>query len=118
MHRVFTFLLLLVFAATAGTAAPTEKPVAVAVCEFRSYYPKVKREMADRVIANLSKDPRLVLLDRGEFDRVLAEQALDLSREIDPGTAALVGRLTGASIIVTGILSTIQPDESYTLRVR
>lgn len=121
MRRVLSSLLFGWFAAATGVAAPAvaaDRPVTMAVAVFRSYYPRVKRELADRVVANLSKDPRLVLLDRAELDRVLTEQALDLSRDIDPGTAALVGRLTGAGIIITGILSQVQPDESYTLRVR
>src|SRR5689334_21114755 len=101
MPRFFLLPLLLATAAAVAAPAPADKPVSVAVCEFRSYYPRAKREFADRVIANLSEDPRLVVLDRAELNRVLTEQALDLSRDIDPGTAALVGRLTGAGVIVT-----------------
>jgi hypothetical protein len=118
MERVLLMAVLLPLSMAVGAVAPPAKPVTVAVGEFRSYYSRVKREFADRIIADLAKDPRISVLDRGQLDKVLAEQALDLSRDLDPGTAALVGRLTGAAIIVTGILSTVQPDETYSLRVR
>jgi len=52
------------------------------------------------------------------LDKVLAEQAIDLSHEIDPRTAARVGQLTGANAIITGILGTVKADGSYSVRVR
>jgi hypothetical protein len=114
--RVHLAVLFMLSSAPAWAAAA--EPINVAVCDFRSFRPRAKREFADMIIGSLSKDPRIVALDRGQLDKLLAEQAIDLARDLDPGTAAQVGRLTGAAAIVTGVDSGVQPDESFTVIVR
>lgn len=116
--KILAFSWLAMCALAPAVTAVESEPITVAVCDFRSNRPRAKREFADMMIADLAKDPRIVPLDRGQLDRLLAEQALDLSREVDPGTAAQVGRLMGAAVIVTGVDSGLQPDESFTVQVR
>ncbi len=82
--------------------AAASEPLSVAVFDFRGVHPAQAREATDLIISGLSADPRVVVFDRGQLNKVLAEQALDLSREMDPGTAVQVGRLTGAAVVVTG----------------
>ncbi len=102
----------------AHARAAAVDPIQVAVCDFRGWRARANREFADLVIENLAKDPRIVALDRGELDKVFAEKALDLSRDIDPGTAAVIGRLAGAAVIVTGTVSNGTAEGSFTLRAR
>jgi hypothetical protein len=43
-----------------------------------------------------------VIIDRTELDRVRAEQQFGASGEVDDSTAARIGHIAGASIIITG----------------
>jgi hypothetical protein len=52
--------------------------------------------------ANLSAEPQLITVERAELEKVLGEQELGLSGTVSPDTAAKVGRLTGAKVLVTG----------------
>ncbi len=115
--RVHAFFLLML-AQVASTWAAGADPIKIAVFGFRSYYPRAKREITDLVMTSLSKNARVLVLERDQLDKVLAEQVIDLSREIDPRTAARVGQLTGADVIITGLLGTVKADGSYAVRVR
>lgn len=112
------FILILMLSHATLTWAAAAEPIKIAVFGFRSYYPRAKREITDLVTANLSKNSRVVVLERDQLDRILVEQAIDLSREIDPHTAARVGQLTGADVIITGLLGTVKADGTYVVRVR
>jgi hypothetical protein len=43
-----------------------------------------------------------VIIDRSELDRIRAEQQFGLSGEVDDSTAAEIGHIAGASIVITG----------------
>ena len=43
-----------------------------------------------------------VIIDRSELDRIRAEQQFGLSGEVDDSTAARIGQIAGASIVITG----------------
>ncbi|HEY7870048.1 MAG TPA: CsgG/HfaB family protein, partial [Methylomirabilota bacterium] len=47
-------------------------------------------------------EPGLVMVQRAELDKVFAEKELGLSGTVSPETAARIGHLTGAKVIVTG----------------
>ena len=51
---------------------------------------------------NMSAEPNLVLVERAELEKALGEQELGLSGTISPESAAKVGQLTGAKVIITG----------------
>jgi hypothetical protein len=99
---------------------PTPGAVTVAVLPFSSqHYGQQKREATAHIIAELSKDRRLALVERADLDKILAEQALDLSRELDAGTAARLGQLSGASAIITGrIMARTQDGGHYRIEAR
>ncbi len=117
-----------VFTAFASSTAPGVPPnmpsapgaVTVAVLPFSAtYYGNQKRETTVHVISELSKDQRLALVERADLDKILAEQALDLSRELDAGTAARLGQLSGASVIVTGrIMARTEEGGRYHIEAR
>jgi hypothetical protein len=52
--------------------------------------------------AVLSTDPRIITVEREQLDKVLGEQELGLSGSISAESAAKVGHLTGAKLLVTG----------------
>ncbi len=96
--------LLLAFASLAPSApcAETNDPVTIAVLNVAGPRRTLANNISALVTANLSANPRFVLVDRNELDKVLKEQALGGSGNITPETAARIGRLTGAKVLVTG----------------
>jgi len=89
-----------------GSSVSTEEPpITVAVFDFLSQDEGV-RDLGPKVSAligaNLSADPRLITVERAELDKALGEQELGLSGTIAADSAAKVGHLTGARVLVTG----------------
>jgi hypothetical protein len=90
-------------ALTSRAAAPDF--ISVAVLDFESKDEAVKDlgpKAATLINAELSARPELVMVERAELDKILSEQELGLSGTVSADTAAKVGRLTGAKILVTG----------------
>lgn len=81
------------------------EPLTLAVFDFLSPEEGL-REMGPKVSAlvgaNLAADSRLLTVERAELDKALGEQELGLSGTISVETAAKVGHLTGAKVLVTG----------------
>ena len=90
---------------TARSAPASEQPLTVAVFDFESKDEAV-RDLGPKVAAllnaNLSADPQIITVERAELEKVLGEQELGLSGTVSPDTAAKVGHLTGAKVLVTG----------------
>jgi hypothetical protein len=57
---------------------------------------------SELVAAQLGMSGRLVLIERSQLDAVLSEQGMGLTGAVDPQSAAKLGGLTGAQILVTG----------------
>jgi len=80
-------------------------PVTVAVLDFQSGE-QLSRDagatLAALISARLSAESNLILVERAEIEKLLAEQELGLSGSVTAKTAAEVNRLTGAKILVTG----------------
>lgn len=96
-------LTLTLLAAAAGQAAP--KVFSVAVFDFESKDENVRDQgvkIATLVNAGLSTDPQIVTVEREELNKVAGEQELGLSGTVTPDSAAKVGQLTGAKVLVTG----------------
>ena len=77
----------------------------VAVFDFESKDEPVRDlgpKVATLVNATLSTEPKLITVERAELEKVLGEQELGLSGTVSPDTAAKVGHLTGANVLVTG----------------
>jgi len=90
----------------AAQSAPAgEPPLTVAVFDFESKDEAVRDlgpKVATLLNANLSAEPQLITVERAELEKVLGEQELGLSGTVSPDTAAKVGHLTGAKVLVTG----------------
>ena len=77
----------------------------VAVFDFDSKDEAVRDlgpKVATLLNANLSADPNVITEERAELDKALGEQELGLSGTVSPDTAAKVGQLTGAKVLVNG----------------
>ncbi len=109
--RKFTLLvpcLLMLFAVAADAVAMQQAtPInhTVAVLSFSGDGAEMEEmgdEIATLVNASLSGHPQLALVERTELDTALAEIELGLSGTVSPVTAARIGYLTGARILVSG----------------
>jgi TolB-like protein len=77
----------------------------VAVFDFDSKDEAVRDlgpKVATLVNANLSAEPQIITVERAELEKVLGEQELGLSGTVTPDSAAKIGQLTGAKVLVTG----------------
>jgi hypothetical protein len=99
----FTLLAALVF--TTGRIVAADQIYSVAVFDFASPDDNVSGlgpKVATLLNANLSAEPNLIIVERAELDKALGEQELGLSGTVTPDSAAKVGQLTGAKVLVTG----------------
>jgi len=94
----------LCFAASLTLRAEPPPPT-VAIFDFESREEAV-RDMGPKLSAllsaHLSAEPNLILVERAELEKALGEQELGLSGTVSGDTAARVGQLTGAKVLITG----------------
>ena len=105
MKLTSTCILASLLAAGALAHAATPEILTVAVFDFDSKDEAVRDlgpKVATLVNANLSVQPQIITVERAELEKVLSEQELGLSGTVKPDSAAKVGQLTGAKILVTG----------------
>jgi hypothetical protein len=91
--------------APAAVINTTNDVLTVAVFDFESKDEAVRDfgpKVATLLNANLSASPNVITVERAELDKALGEQELGLSGTVSPDTAAKVGQLTGAKVLVTG----------------
>jgi len=89
----------------AGFAHATDTVLTVAIFDFESNDEAVRGlgpKVASLLNANLSAEPHIITVERTELAKALGEQELGLSGTVSPDTAAKVGHLTGAKVLVTG----------------
>jgi hypothetical protein len=99
------FLTLLLSALCLRARAAGPDFISVAVLDFESKDESVRDlgpKVATLVSAHLSAVPELVTVERAELEKILSEQELGLSGAVSVDTAAKVGHLTGAKVLVTG----------------
>jgi hypothetical protein len=98
-------LLTLLLAAGITLSALAENVYTVAVFDFESKDENVRTlgpQVATLLNAMLSAEPNLILVERVELEKALGEQELGLSGTVSGDTAAKVGQLTGARVLITG----------------
>ena len=99
-------VLLVLLVALAGRAvAATNDVLTVAVFDFESKDEAVRDlgpKVATLINANLSAEPRIITVERADIEKILGEQELGLSGTISADSAAKIGQLTGAKVLVTG----------------
>jgi hypothetical protein len=105
MKLKFIFILTLAFIVGGPARAGAQTPVTLAVFAFESKDEAVRDlgpKVAELVNASLSAEPQIITVERAELEKVLGEQELGLSGTVSGETAAKVGNLTGAKVLVTG----------------
>ena len=105
MKTRIALILALLLAAGTTVRAATNDVLTVAVFDFESKDESVRGlgpKVATLVNANLSAEPQIITVERADLEKVLGEQELGLSGTVDPNSAAKVGQLTGAKVLVTG----------------
>jgi TolB-like protein len=107
-------LALVLVTSTASAAVPT-----VAVLPFRDLSGG-KRAVGEAIRETVTTDLKQLggvrVVERAQLDRVLGEQHLQGAAEIDPATAARVGKLLGASLIAVGAYQQVARDVRLTAR--
>ncbi len=92
----------------------------VAVFDFESKDEAIRDlgpKVASMINAQLSADPKLITVERAELEKALGEQEIGLSGTIQPETAAKVGHLTGAKVLVTGRVFTVGRETMIVAKV-
>ena len=101
-----TVLITLLLAATALSLKAAPEPiVTAAVFEFEAREEPLRElgpKISALIAAQLSAQTNMVMVERAELDKALGEQEFALSGTVSPETAARVGQLIGAKVLVTG----------------
>ncbi len=99
--------ILFLFAFFGPLAASEPDPISVAIFDFQvsgEKFGDAGKEAALLLNAGLSSSPNVLLVERQELEKILGEQELGLSGTVDAPTAAKIGLLTGAKVLITGRL--------------
>ena len=72
----------------------------------------IERRLTDMVTTELMKTNRFIIVERGALDEVLAEQDLGSSGRVRRETAAKVGELLGAQVLIKGAVTEFAQKES------
>ncbi len=99
------FCAFLSLTSAAESADPGVRGFSVAVLPFAAdekQYGELGRDLQSLITAHLSSDPKIILVERAELDAALSETELGISGTVDPETAAKIGYITGAQILITG----------------
>jgi hypothetical protein len=116
MKLKFASTLILFFAAVAIVFGQTQKPITVGILKFESHFIMLGKDTTSLLTADLSADPRFNFVDRGQLQQVLDEEALGASGIISPDSAAKIGQLTGAKVLVSGrVLLTRERNADVTI---
>lgn len=119
MCRLAAVLCLLALPAVA--APPAKKPV-VAVLYFdvpekNDDLAAFRKGLAQMLITDIVQGDQLTVVERDRLEEVLAEQHLQSSGKVDPATAQRLGKLVGASYLVTGSILPLPPLLNFEVRV-
>ena len=114
--------LLLAALLTAGAVVQSAEPpvLSVAVFDFESKDENVRDlgpKVATLLNASLSAEPNLIMVERAELEKALGEQELGLSGTVSTETAAKVGNLTGAKVLVTGRVFKVDKETMIVAKV-
>lgn len=92
-------------ALVAQTPVETSAPLPMAVFDFQATDRSLEKkgsEVATLLNARLSILPDMFLVERQEIDKILGEHEAGIAGVVTPDTAAKVGALVGAKVLVTG----------------
>jgi Curli production assembly/transport component CsgG len=105
-----------------GAAARAAEPeiLTVAVFDFESKDEGMRDlgpKIAALITANLSAQPNIITVERAELEKALGEQELGLSGTVSTDSAAKVGHLTGAKVLVTGRVFKVDKETTIVAKI-
>ena len=117
MRRVSILVLASLTAVCALPVFGEEKP-RVGVAEFRNdtsaawWYGGAGNDLSSMLTNELASTEKFRVVERSKLEHVLSEQDLGSSGRVAKGTAAKVGKLTGAQYLVMGTVSAYEENTS------
>jgi hypothetical protein len=102
------------------SSAFTAEVLSVAIFNFESPDESMRdlgQKVSAMINAQLSADPRIITVERAELEKALGEQEMGLSGTISPDSAAKIGNLTGAKVLVTGKVFKIDRELALTTKI-
>ena len=115
MRRVTTVLFAVLTLVSAGGALADEKP-RIGVAEFRNdtsaawWYGGAGNDLSSMLTNELATSEKFRVVERSKLEHVLSEQDLGASGRVSKGSAAKVGKLTGAQYLVMGTVSAYEEN--------
>jgi hypothetical protein len=105
--------ILAVVAAAFTTFGASQQPVTIAVFDFESKEEALRdagQKISSLLQARLSAEDNVITVERAELDKILGEQELGASGTVSQESAAKIGKLTGAKVLVTGRVFKLDKD--------
>ena len=105
MNTMIKSALIAALTLSLANALAADQVYNVAVLDFDSSDAPIQGlgdQVATLVSANLSAQPQIMTVDRADLKKILSEQELGLSGTVAADSAAKVGQLTGAKVLITG----------------
>ncbi|MEE8240821.1 MAG: CsgG/HfaB family protein [Nitrospirales bacterium] len=95
---------------TPATTITFPSPLVLSVLYFedRTRRPELawlRKGLADMLVAELARVPSLMVVQRERLDEIIREQTLQLSGRVSDESSVRVGRLAGATVLVTGSIA-------------
>jgi hypothetical protein len=90
-----------------------EQPFTVAVLDFEAKEEALRDagpKISSLLQAALSTNEHIITVERAELEKILGEHELGLSGTVAPETAAKIGKLTGAKVLITGRVFKLDKD--------
>jgi hypothetical protein len=118
MKTLCTFLCVAVVAIT--SARGKDEVLTVAVFDFESKDEPVRDlgpKVAMLINARLSTNPELITVERAELEKALGEQEFGLSGTVSADTAAKLGHLTGAKVLITGRVFNVDKERMIVAKI-
>lgn len=122
--RRFLLVLLMVVVPGIGSAQDSRPGVAVLPFENGGSYGKdkedfdaLRRGIAGMVLAELSQNPGVRLVERDQVQKLLDEQGLATAERVDAQTAAKIGKLVGARYMIAGTFIDLYGDFRIDARI-
>jgi hypothetical protein len=120
MKTLSLLALMALLAGIESERSAAQEILTVAVFNFESKDEAVRDlgpKVAALITAALSADPQIITVERAELEKVMGEQEMGLSGTVSPETAAKVGHLTGAKVLVTGRVFTVDKETIIVAKV-
>lgn len=103
------------------TLAQATQNQTVAVVDFnndtgKAEYDNLKRGISESLMTKLARRPELTLVERGQLSKAIKELGFSQSVYADSSEAKAIGKMTGASYLVTG--NVVKAGDRFEINVR